>query len=121
MAGGNMQNVLVVIPAGKQPQRAVQAAIALAKERGGQLVALVVLDPRLSARLATTLTEVGFMADEIGASVSNTLLHEYRVESEALLQALAERAKREGVIVTPLIEQGDTGEICSRVIRTHQI
>jgi nucleotide-binding universal stress UspA family protein len=116
-----MQNVLVVIPAGKEPQRALQAAIELAKERGGQLVALAVLDPRLSSRVATTLTEVGFMADEVGASVGNTLLHEYRVESEALLQALAKRAKRDGVSVTPLIEEGDTEEICSRVIRTHQI
>ena len=116
-----MQNVLVVIPAGKEPQRALQAAIELAKERGVQLVALAVLDPRLSSRVATTLTEVGFMADEVGASVGNTLLHEYRVESEALLQALAKRAKRDGVSVTPLIEEGDTEEICSRVIRTHQI
>jgi hypothetical protein len=37
------------------------------------------------------------------------------------LQALTERATKEDVVVMPLIEQGDTGEICGRVIRTHQI
>lgn len=116
-----MQNVLVVIPAGKEPQSALLAAIDLAKARGAQLVALVVLDPNVSSRVASTLTEVGFMSDEVGSQVSNTLLHEYRVESEAILQGLAERAKKEGVAVTPLIEQGETGDICSRVIRTHQI
>ena len=34
---------------------------------------------------------------------------------------LAEHAKKESVVVTPIIEQGDIGEICRRVIRTHQV
>ena len=116
-----MQNVLIVIPAEKEPQRAMQAAIELARQRQGELVALVVLDPAISSRVVSRLTEVGFMSDEVGSQVSDAIVREERGCAEALLQGLAERAKKEGVVVTPIIEQGDTGEICGRVIRTHGI
>ena len=66
-------NVLVIIPADKEPQRAVGAAIDLAAERRGTLVALVVLDPDVPARLASTLNEVGFMGEEVGMQVGDTI------------------------------------------------
>ena len=116
-----MQNVLIVIPAEKEPQQAIRAALSLAKQQGGDLVALVVLDPDLPARAASTLTEVGFMGEQLSSQVSDAITQEYRARSEALLQALVEQGRREGVAVTPIIEQGDTGDVCSRVIRTHHI
>jgi nucleotide-binding universal stress UspA family protein len=119
--GATMPNVLLVIPAGTEPQRAIGAAIDLARQRGGTLVAVIVLDPQQAARAASTLSEAGFMGEEVGTQVRETIAHEYRSDAEALLQALRERAKTEGVAVTPLIEAGDAGEICGRVIRTHQI
>jgi len=116
-----MSNVLIVIPAGSEPQQAMRTAVDLAKQRAGALVALVVLDADVPRRVASRLTEVGFMAERIGQEVSDTLLHEYRERAELLLRGLAEQAMKEGVVVTPLIEQGDTGDICGRVIRTYQI
>ena len=116
-----MQNVLIVIPAEKEPQQAIRAALELAKQRGGNLVALVVLDPNSPARAASTLTEVGFMGEQLGSQVSEALLQQYRARSEALLQALVEQGRREGVAVTPIIAEGDTADVCGRVIRTHQI
>jgi nucleotide-binding universal stress UspA family protein len=116
-----MQNVLIVIPGGKEPQRAVRVAFDLAKERGSTLVALVVLDADLPTRIASTLTEVGFMGEQVSSDVSQTLTREYRARAEAFMQALVAHAEAEGVAITPLIEQGDTGEICARVIRSHQV
>jgi nucleotide-binding universal stress UspA family protein len=116
-----MPNVLVVIPAAKEPQQALRAAIDLAKGRGNSLVALVVLDPDLPTRVASRFTEVGFMGEQLGDQVRGAIIQEYRARSEALLRALVERAKKEGVTVTPIIEEGDTGEVCKRVVQAHQI
>lgn len=116
-----MHNVLLVIPANKEPQRASTAAIELARQRGGELVALVVVDPNVPSYAASSLTDVGFMGEEVGEQVSETIAREYHARSAALLHTLAERAKNEGVVVTPILEEGDIGEICRRVIRTHQI
>lgn len=116
-----MGNVLVLIPAGKEPQQAIEAAINLAKERGGTLVALVVLESDVAQRISSTLSEIGFVGEQVGNQVNQTILREYRAQSEKLLQALTERARKDGVTVVPLIESGDVGEICGRVIRTHQV
>jgi len=116
-----MTNVLLVTPAGKDPQRAVGATIEIAKQHGGTLVVLAVIDPSVPTYAASTLTDLAFMGEEVTERVSDTIAREYRTCASTLLQAVAERAKKEGVDVTPIIEQGDTGEICRRVIRTHQI
>ena len=116
-----MQNVLLVIPASKEPQNATTAAIELAKQRGGKLVALVVVDPAVPSYAASTLSDVGFMGEEVSEQVSETIVREQHTCSTALLHGLADRAKKEGVVVTPILEEGDIGEICRRIIRTHQI
>jgi len=116
-----MQNVLLVIPAGIEPERTVSAAIELARQRKAALVALVVLDPSVPTHAASALTEIGFMGEEVGEQVSDAIVREHRSRSTALLHRIAERAKKDGVAVTPLIEQGDTGDICRRVIGAHHI
>jgi nucleotide-binding universal stress UspA family protein len=116
-----MHNVLLVIPASEEPQRASAAAIELARQRGGTLVALVVVDPKVPSHAASTLTDLGFMGEEVSEQVSETIVREYHTHADALLHTLAERAKKEGVAVTPIFEEGDIGEICRRVIRTHHI
>lgn len=116
-----MHNILLLIPSGKEPRRAMRAALDLARARGGTLIAVVVLDAQIPNRVANTLTEVGFMGEQIGEQVSGAIVHEHRTRAEAMLQDLGEQAKKEGVVVLPLIEQGDTGEICGRIIRAHDI
>jgi nucleotide-binding universal stress UspA family protein len=116
-----MHNVLVLIPAGTEPQRAIRAAIGLAKEKGERLIAVVVIAPEVGSRVTSALSDVGFVGEHVGNQVLETIRHEYRTRSEALLRGIAEQAQQEGVAVTPMIEEGDTGEICARLIRTHQI
>ena len=115
------RNVLLLIPAGKEPEQAIRTAIQLAKERQGTLIALVVIEPEVAQRVSSTLSDIGFVGEHVGNQVQQALLREYRALSEKLLQALAERARSEGVPVTPLIESGDAGEICGRVIRAQQV
>ncbi len=116
-----MQNVLIVIPAGTESQQAIRTAIDLATEKGAELVALVVIPPEVANRVTSTLSEAGFLGEEVGSQVGEAIEHEHRVRADALLRAIAEQARHAGVALTPLIELGDTGEICTRVIRSHQI
>jgi nucleotide-binding universal stress UspA family protein len=116
-----MRNVLVLIPAGTEPPRAIRAAIGLAKEQGGRLIAVVVITPEVAGRVISALSDVGFVGEHVGNQVLETIRHECRSRSEALLRGIAEQARQEGVVVTPIIEEGDTDEICTRLIRAHQI
>jgi hypothetical protein len=110
--GEDMHNVLIVIPAGTEPQRAIRTAIGLAKEKGERLVAVVVITPEVASRVTSALSDVGFVGERVGSQVVETIRHEYRARSEA---------RHEGVAVMSTIEEGDAGEICTRLIRAYQV
>lgn len=116
-----MKNVLLVTSPVTDAPRAVAYALRRAKEIGGGLLALAILDPSLTQRVATTLTDVGFVGEKVSEDVADTLAREQRTQAETLLNQIAEQAKTDGVAFTPLIEAGDPSEVCSRIVDTGNV
>lgn len=115
-----MKNVLLVIPPGVKPRAGFHQALQQAAELGTKLVALVILDPNEMARIASRL-DSAFMGERIGDSVMQALQREQRVRAEDLLSDIATCARKWGVEVVPLVESGETAEVCERVIRRHDV
>ncbi|GIW41205.1 MAG: hypothetical protein KatS3mg076_1782 [Candidatus Binatia bacterium] len=116
-----MKNVLLVTSPDAEAPKALAYALERAKETGGELVALAVLDPEVVRRLETTLAQVGFVGEKVSDRVVETVLREKRARAEAHLRQVAETATKEGVRCRVLVEQGDPSEICGRVIRSEGI
>ncbi len=115
-----MKNVLLVIPPGVQPRVGFRHALHRAAELGTKIVALVILDPKEMVRIASRL-DSAFMGERVGDSVIEALAREQQVRAEALLQDITTCAKKWGVEVIPLVESGDTPEVCAHVIRQHDV
>ena len=115
-----MANVLLVIPPGVRPRAARDNAIDTAARGGGTLIALVLLDPAETARIAATL-DSAFMGERVSDRVVEVLVREQHSQAETVLAEIGAQAQARGVRFVPLIEQGDADEVCARVIRTHQV
>lgn len=115
-----MENVLLVIPPGVRPRRGLRLAIDRAAEAGSRLVALAILDPSETVRIASRL-DSAFLGERVGDRVIEALEREQKARADDLLTELAAEARRAGVELVPLIERGDTGEVCARIIREHDI
>jgi len=113
-------NILLVIPPGVRPRAGFQHALARALETKRKLVALAILDPTETARIATRL-DSAFMGERIGDRVVAALSREHTVRAEGVLDEISKCADKAGVEIIPLIESGDTSEVCDRVIREHAI
>ena len=116
-----MKNVLLVTSPVNDGPNAVAYALRRAAEIGGGLVALAVLDPDMTQRVAATLTNIGFVGEKVSESVMRTLEREQRAQAEALLKHIGEQAAQQGVPYTSLVEEGDPSEICARIIRSHSV
>lgn len=116
-----MSNVLLVTSPAIDAPNALAYALRRAKELGAGLVGLAVLDPDVTQRVAAALSNVGFVGEKVSESVVDTLAREQRTQAEALLKRIAEEAGRAGIAFTALVEEGDPGEVCGRVIRTHRV
>jgi hypothetical protein len=115
-----MANVLLVVPPGIRPRVSRDAAIDAAARAGGTLVGLVILDPAETARIAATL-DSAFMGERVSDRVAQVLAREQRGQAEAALTGIADEARRRAVPFIGLIEEGDPDDVCTRVIRAHQI
>lgn len=116
-----MKNVLLVITPGYEAPNALAYAVARAKELGGNLVALSVLDPDANKQVSSTLSNVGFVGGRVREDLVEALEKEQRSFAEMQLQQAAEEARRQGVDCTILIEEGDPSVVCARVVRERAI
>ncbi len=115
-----MSNVLLVIPPGLRPRVAREQAIDAAARTGGSLIAMVLLDPAETARLAASL-DSAFMGERVSDRVVEVLTREQRNQADALLAEIGAHASARGVEFEGLVEEGDADEVCARVIRSRQI
>ena len=116
-----MNNVLLVLSPVTDAPRAVADALHRAKQSGGHLIALTVVNPDLTERVGAALTDTGFVGEQVSDDVMHTLAREQRVHAEALLHRIGEQARTAGVEFTPLIQTGDPSDICARVIAEHHV
>jgi len=115
-----MKNVLLVIPPGVKPRIGLHHALERASAVGSKLVALVILDPSETVRIAARLDDA-FLGERVGDRVIKALEREQFVRAEDLLTDIASEAADAGIEVVRLIESGDTSEVCERVIRQQDI
>jgi len=115
-----MKNVLLVIPPGVRPRIGLRHALDRAAVAGSKLVALVILDPSETVRIAARLDDA-FLGERVGDRVIKALEREQYVRAEDLLTDITTEAANAGTEVVHLIETGDTTEVCERVIRQHDI
>lgn len=116
-----MKNVLLVVTPGYEAPNALAYSLARAKELGGKLVALTVLDPDAHKQVASTLSNVGFVGGRVREDLVEALEKEQRSFAEVQLQQAAEEARRQGVDCAVLLEEGDPSEVSARVVREHAI
>ena len=116
-----MTNVLLIMSPLADAPNAVAYALRRAKETGAGLVAVAVLDPDLTRRLSTTLTNVGFVGEKVSEDVARALAREQRTHAESLLRQIAQQAESAGVEFTPLLEEGDPVEWWGRVASQHDV
>lgn len=116
-----MKNVLLVVAPGYDAPNAVAYALGRARDAGGGLVALGILDPEAHARVAATLTDSAFVGERVSENLIEALEKEQRGLVEAQVRQVAEEATGQGVACTPLVEQGEPSEVCRRVVAGHGI
>jgi hypothetical protein len=116
-----MSDVLLLVPPDRQVTGVISTALDLAAERGAGLLAAVVIDADATERLSSRMIDVGLLAEKVTDQFSETLAREHRVRSEALLADIAAQAAARGIACRTLLENGDPGEVCRRLVEESRV
>ncbi|MEE9613416.1 MAG: universal stress protein [Thermodesulfobacteriota bacterium] len=108
-----MKNVLLILSTSRTSEEAIEFAVGAAKERGGTLVALYLLETGLAEEVFDRFSDVGFIGDRPSTELSEAIMKEYRQRGYEELGLVQVRAMEEGVEFDPIMEEG---EVVSRAL-----
>lgn len=91
-----------------------------ARRSGEALVAVVVLDPAETARIAATL-DSAFLGERVSDRVVEVLAREQHSRAQSLLDGIERQASAAGIEFVPLIEEGDPSAACARIVQQYEI
>ena len=92
--------------------RAVQRALALAKQSQAALFAVLVLPARHLEALAGQLIDSGFVGEKLSEDVIEHVRCEQLAMAEEVFRLVREAAAREGVEVVTEVVEGELGDAC---------
>jgi len=116
-----MKNTLLVLSTAAQAPKAIDIALARAKELGGKLIALFVVDVQLPASIFERLEGTVSVGEIPGQNVQDALMNEYKRQGEQQLAAVTERARAKGIEIESLLKVGVFADECIRVIRENEV
>ena len=101
------KTVLLVLATSGTSDKAVETAVAAAKERGASLTALYLIEEELAREVFDRFSDIGFIGEKPSMELTEALMKDYRQRGYEELGRVQVRAMEEAVEYAPLLEQGD--------------
>lgn len=116
-----MRHILMVLSDVDASPRTVDFTLKLARKESASVTALIVLDDKAAERMASRLSDSGFVGDYPGQRVVRAIEDEFRNQGERVLHRLKERFAAEGIPFRSELREGDFISTCLEVIREQEI
>ena len=97
----------MVLSTTRTPEKAIDFAVARAKEEGANLVALYVVESDLANAVFDRFSDVGFMGDKPSMQLTEAVMKEYRQRAYEELGRVQIKAMEAAVGYEPLTREGD--------------
>jgi len=102
-------------------ERAIDYAVGRAAKEGRRIVAFFLLESELAEEASERFSDIGFTGDRPTASLSESLMREYRQRGYEALGRVQIRAMEEGVDFEPLMGEGPYVATILDTIESHDI
>jgi len=102
-----MKKILLILSFLRNTPKCAEAAIQLAKEKNSELVICFVLDIEFADKIAHKLTDEGWLGGKPSEQLYDSILNEYKIQSDLRTKQIEQSAIEAGVPVRTLIKRGD--------------
>lgn len=112
--------MLILSPTRHLPE-SVNLAISLVKDSKRPLLAVFVLDTKVTDVISNRIVDVGFLGDKVSSQLQAAILKEYEDRGKRELEEVKQRAGEVGVQCETLIRKGDFVEECLRIAKEKKV
>jgi nucleotide-binding universal stress UspA family protein len=119
--GFDMKSILLVLSTTRTPDRAIDFAVARAKEEGLRLVALYVVESELANAVFDRFSDIGFMGDKPSMNMTKAVMKEYRQRAYEELGRVQIKAMESAVDYEPITREGEYLSQVLDIIREYDV
>jgi nucleotide-binding universal stress UspA family protein len=116
-----MKSILLVLSTTRTPDRAIDFAVARAKESRAKLVALYVVEKELANAVFDRFSDVGFMGDKPSMNLTEAVMKEYRQRAYEELGRVQIKAMEGAVAYEPITREGQYLSQVMDVINEYEV
>jgi nucleotide-binding universal stress UspA family protein len=107
--------ILLAFSSNRHSRELVDFAIRRAAETGAEIVALLVVDTRLTDLISEEVSDIGFLGEKVSDEFRAAVLREYGRQGSDELERVGQRAHERGLAFTSRVEPGDFLPVTLRV------
>ena len=112
--------MLILSPTRHLP-KSVDLAISMVKDSKRPLLAVFVLDTKVTDVISNRIVDVGFLGDKVSSQLKAAILKDYEDRGKRELEEVKKRAEDAGIRCETLIRTGDFVEQCLRIAREKKV
>lgn len=101
-----MKKILLIISFLRSSPKTIEEALQIAKSENAELLVFFVLDVSYADRITTKLANEGWIGGKPSEQLYTALLREYKLQAEANITEIEERAKELDIPVRSMIKSG---------------
>jgi nucleotide-binding universal stress UspA family protein len=102
-----MGKVMLILSPTRHNPKSVDLALSLVKKGKRSLLAVFIVDTKVSEAISGRIIDIGFLGDKVSTQLKNAILRDYETRGRRELQEVKERAERLGIACEVVVGKGD--------------
>ena len=116
-----MGSLMLVLSPTRHNPKSIDLALSLVKKTSRKLLAVFVVDTRVTDAISDRIVDVGFLGDKVSTELQKAIMKEYEERGRKELEEVRSRAERLGVECDTIITKGDYVEECLRLASENKV
>jgi nucleotide-binding universal stress UspA family protein len=116
-----MGRVMLILSPTRHNPKSVDLAVSLAGETGRSLLAVFIVDTKVTDAISGRIVDIGFLGDKVSTQLKGAILREYETRGRRDLEEVKEHAGRSGIECETVVSRGDFVEESLRIAAEKEV
>ena len=112
-----MGRVMLILSPTRHDPTSVDLALSLVKRTQRSLLAVFIVDTKVSEAISGRIVDIGFLGDRVSSQLKNAILRDYETRGKRDLQEVKARAEELGIKCETVVGRGDFVEESLRIAK----
>jgi nucleotide-binding universal stress UspA family protein len=116
-----MGKVMLILSPTRHNPKSVDLAFSLVQKTKRSLVAVFIVDTKVSDAISGRIVDIGFLGDRVSTQLKNAILSDYETRGRRELEEVKHRAEELGITCETVVGRGDFVDESLRIAKEEKV